>query len=78
MYKTRIEEPRLDVHGSIELRNGSRTSGHLASVLVIGAELILALLTVPPDDSSEDFLLQTPVILLNPHGSTTSATIMSP
>ena len=78
MYKLRIEEPSVDALGSIEQRKGACISEHFACVLVIGAELIMALLTVPSDDSSEDSSLQTLFIILKLLGSTTLATILSP
>ena len=65
VYKLRIEEPSVDALRSIERGKGACISEHLASVLVIGAELITALLTVPSDDSSEDSSLQTPFIIFS-------------
>jgi hypothetical protein len=44
-YKIRIEEPPVDAFGSIEQRKEACISEHLACVLVIGAELITAMLT---------------------------------
>jgi hypothetical protein len=68
----------MEALGRIERRKGACISEHLACVLVIGAELITALLTVPSDDSSEDSSLQTLFIILKLLGSTTLATILSP